>query len=252
MSIGRARHRLQQEAVAGRRRRRADGDRSSRRPCRRRRCCAPGRRCAASAGTGRRWPGRCAARTRWPAAASASVTVRSRGDEVAGGVARVGRRRQRLRRADGEQRRAAARRRAQVQAERLLLVQARRPARWPSGRAGCARRPGRRSGSAAGRRSSRRPSSCCGSARVTAVVDDADGRARRVVGVGHQRQLRRPALPSTRRWPPADEDAQRAVVGRDASSPARSSLSSEISWSRWSSRSLGGWPSALAARRSGR
>ena len=76
-------------------------------------------------------PGRSAGRIRSPAAATASAIASvTPAEEVADAVARVARRRQRLRRAD---RRTAARRRPaalpQVEAERLLLVQAARERR---------------------------------------------------------------------------------------------------------------------------
>ena len=105
-------------------------------------------------------------------------------------------------RADREHRRAGAGRRAEVEAERLLLVDARRRSPRPSGRAGCARRRGRRSGTSAGRRSSRRRAGRR-TARAMPPSLMPSCELRRVDRIGRPRPAACASPPSTRRWPPA-------------------------------------------------
>ena len=146
-----------------------------------------------------------------------------------------------------EERRAGATGLQQVEAERLLLVHARRPALRRSGRA--VARVGevvvleaQQAGDAAAAEQRRRAAS----ARCRAV-DDADGRARRVVLVGCATAAACAWPPSTRRWPPPTN-----TLSVPSSAGMRGHLTmlamiSATSRSRWSSRSLGVWPLPCAA-----
>ena len=144
----------------------------------------------------------------------ASVTVRPTLDtKSAARRACIRRRRQRLRIADGEQRRAARRRHAEVQAERLLLVHRRRHRR-------------RHLTEQATRlqqivvleaqqaRHRARADQGVGQGAHAGALDDAQRHARGVERVGRQIELER-LRAQHQTLAAADEDAERAVVGRD-------------------------------------
>ncbi len=147
-----------------------------------------------------------------------------------------------------EDRRTAARRAAQVQAQRLLLVDRCPPARRPAGRVACARAPDPGSGSAATRRSLPPPSSLPCRRRTKPLSDRPSAERGCVVGVGHHRQrlrLRCPAPGAGRR---AMNTRHGAVVGLHAGDlqVLREFVDRR---SRWSSRSFGAWPRPTQRRR---
>ena len=135
----------------------------------------------------------------------------------------------------------------QVQAQRLLLVDLARQRRRQLAEQRCGHRPGRRSGSAAARRSRRRRASCVVAAGARSR--SRTGRApTRVASLGSTTTVSGcTCVPSTRRWPPP---MKTATVPSSASTVLTCTLLAQlgqISRSRSSSRSLGGWPRPCTA-----